>query len=126
MTARSEPRLQSGVLIVQTDPAAGREADFQSWYDGVHIPEILATPGFVHGTRFRRVDAPSTGAGGIADDWRSYLAIYEIRAENLTQAHGQLLDRMQSGQLSRADVFSTTAPYRSQLFERVFTLPGMP
>jgi hypothetical protein len=92
----------------------------------VHIPEILATPGFVHGARFRRVDAPGTDAGGIADDWRSYLAIYEIRAENLAQAHGQLLDRMQSGQLSRSDVFSTTAPYRSQLFERVFTLPDTP
>ena len=126
MTAPGEPQLQSGVLVVQTDPAAGREADFQSWYDGVHIPEILATPGFVQGARFRRVDGAGTGAGAAGDDWRSYLAIYEIRAVNVAAAYGQLLDRMQSGQLSRSDVFSASAPYRSQLFERVFALPSAP
>jgi hypothetical protein len=123
MTPSDKPQLQSGVLVVQTDPAAGREADFHRWYDGVHIPEILATPGFVKGARFRRVDSAGTDAG---DAWRSYLAIYEIEAENLTEAYGRLLDRMHSGQLSRSEVFSATSPYRSQLFERVFRLPGTP
>lgn len=123
MTRSFESQLQSGVLVVQTDPAAGREADFHRWYDSVHIPEILSTPGFVHGARFRRIEGAGTGAG---DDWRSYLAIYQIRAENVADAYGQLMDRMQSGQLSRSDVFSATSPYRSQLFERVFTLPGAP
>ena len=41
------------VLIVETGPAEGRDEDWNSWYDGVHIPEILQKiPGFHAATRF--------------------------------------------------------------------------
>lgn len=31
----------------------GREADFDRWYDDVHLPEVLEVPGIVHGQKFR-------------------------------------------------------------------------
>jgi hypothetical protein len=115
--------MQRGVLLVQTAPVPGREQDFDRWYNTVHVPQILQTPGFVAGTRFRAVTAP--GASPLAaDDWRPYLAVYEIAAPDLAASHAALLGRMRAGELARSDVISAELPYRSQLFERVFHARG--
>ena len=34
-------------LIVFTEPVIGREDEYNEWYDEVHLPEVLATDGFV-------------------------------------------------------------------------------
>jgi hypothetical protein len=111
--------MQRGVLLVQTAPVPGREPDFDHWYNTVHVPQILQTPGFVAGTRFRAVTAPGASPLG-ADDWRPYLALYEIAAPDLAASHAALLDRMRAGELASSDVISTGLPYRSQLFEQIF------
>jgi hypothetical protein len=111
--------MASGILVVQTDPKPGRERDFDDWYNTVHMPEILATPGFVSGARYRHVTSPPSPGG--RDDWRTYLAIYEVVADDLGAAYGGLLGRMHAGELSRSDVLSDASPYRSQFFERIFS-----
>ena len=62
-----------GVLVVMTDPIAGKDDEFNHWYDTVHIPHVLAVPGFAAAQRF------------IAEPWRDgtlqpqrYLALYEL------------------------------------------------
>jgi hypothetical protein len=55
-------------LIVYTDPADGREDDYNAWYDDVHLPEFTALPGVINGRRFK-----VTG-----DAKPQYAAIYEL------------------------------------------------
>jgi hypothetical protein len=60
-----------------TSPVAGREDEFNHWYDDVHMPEVLATPGFVAGQRYAL-------AGPGAEDRPRYLAVYEIETDDLS------------------------------------------
>jgi len=64
-------------LLAFTNPAPGREAEFNHWYDERHVPDLLAVPGFVSAQRFQLTDATGQGSPG----W-SYLALYEIESDD--------------------------------------------
>ncbi|MGH6682444.1 MAG: hypothetical protein ACRECA_00730, partial [Pseudolabrys sp.] len=51
---------QQGILAIFNDCCAGREAEFEAWFQGEHLLERLAVPGFLFG---RRHQAISGGAG---------------------------------------------------------------
>lgn len=72
-------------FIVLTNATAGEDAAFNSWYDGRHLDDVIAIPGFVAAQRFRV--APETA--GKASPWR-YLAIYEIAPEAAEAALAEL------------------------------------
>lgn len=59
-------------FVVFTKPVAGREAEYNQWYDHRHIPDVLAVPGFVSARRFAANN----------EDGRQYLALYEMKAED--------------------------------------------
>jgi hypothetical protein len=44
---------QPGILAIFNDCSAGREAEFESWFQGEHLPERLAVPGFLFGRRHK-------------------------------------------------------------------------
>jgi hypothetical protein len=57
-------------LIAYTSPADGREDDYNTWYDDIHLPEFSALPGVINGRRFK-----------VAGDGKpQYAAIYELSA----------------------------------------------
>ena len=64
-------------LLAFTNPAPGREAEFNRWYDEQHLPDMLAVPGFVSGQRFALSDATGQGKPG----W-TYLAMYELETDD--------------------------------------------
>jgi len=47
-----------GLLAIWNAITPEQEAQFNAWYDGEHIPERLALPGFVQARRYRDTDAP--------------------------------------------------------------------
>jgi len=96
--------MAKGVVVVATRPAsAEHEDEYNRWYDEVHLPEILAIPGFVGARRFR--------APGSAD----YLTIYEIEGDDL-QA---VLAGMATGRAERTttDALATDPPPVVTLYE---------
>lgn len=96
---REENMAKRAVLIVETGPAEGRDEDWNSWYDGVHIPEILEkVPGFHAATRFER--PPGTDIG---PEEQGYCTVYEIEAEDPAASVAALGSGMQSGALTRSD-----------------------
>lgn len=60
------------VLVALVNAVTGREAEFESWYWGTHIPEILKLPGFT-AARCLRLNA---GTGPMAP--HRYATLYEI------------------------------------------------
>jgi hypothetical protein len=70
-------------LLVFSNPVAGREDEYNHWYDTVHMTEVLEVEGFVGCQRFA-VD-PETG-----DAPARYLAIYEIDHDDPTAAFATL------------------------------------
>ena len=61
-------------LIVYTSPAEGREADYNAWYDDVHLAEFSALPGVINGRRFKVAAADATAKP-------VYAAIYETSVD---------------------------------------------
>ena len=68
------------LFVVKSNAQAGREDEYNSWYNNIHLPEILKIDGFLSAQRFaldaaQMLDAQSHG----------YLAIYEIDSKNVAQ-----------------------------------------
>ena len=64
------------VLIVESncsDPA--REAEFNDWYDKIHLPDVLETPGFIRATRYVN-NEPAAGKA-------KFIATYEIETNDI-------------------------------------------
>ncbi len=93
--------MTKGVLMVFSNPAAGREEEFNDWYRRDFLPRVLETPGFVAAQRYRLAEV-QTGVSG-ASPWR-YLAVYEIEADNLEAARDALMARAKSGALPASDL----------------------
>jgi hypothetical protein len=67
-------------FVVMTNPTAGKEDEFNEWYNKQHIPDVLNVPGFVSGQRFQIADAQMSREAGKG---YKYLAIYEIETDDL-------------------------------------------
>ena len=113
--------MQRGILVVQTDAMPGHEREFNAWYDENHVPEILATEGFLLGRRFRAV--PYLTDAGAESGFTKYLAVYDIASTDLVRSYQALLDRFQSGVITPGEFVLKDPPYRSQLFEEVLRRP---
>ena len=61
-----------------TDPA--READYNKWYDTVHLPDVLETPGVTAGYRLVGVDGED----------RKNVAVYEVPDEDVEGAYQRI------------------------------------
>lgn len=73
MTEQNPP--QRALLMTLTNPVEGAEDDYNEWYSGTHLREILAVPGFVRAQRFKLIEEQPGPAG---DPQYRYLAIYHI------------------------------------------------
>ena len=51
MTVETQP----GILAIWNDCRAGREAEFEAWFQGEHLIERLAVPGFLFGRRHEAI-----------------------------------------------------------------------
>jgi len=45
----------NGILAIFNDCVAGREAEFEAWFQGEHLQERLAVPGFLFGRRHQAI-----------------------------------------------------------------------
>ncbi|NMH98228.1 DUF4286 family protein [Pseudonocardia acidicola] len=69
------------VLVVHTRPVEGKDAEFNEWYDTVHLPDVLKVDGFVAAQRYR---AEPSVHGELPEF--PYLAIYQVEADSLPDA----------------------------------------
>jgi hypothetical protein len=63
-------------LLVLSNPTEGQEDEYNAWYDGQHIPDVLKTPGWISAQRFKMTVKVTEGA-----EYR-YLAIYELETDD--------------------------------------------
>ena len=89
-------------LLVFSNPTDGKDSEYNDWYDGQHLPDVLAVPGFVGAQRFR-IGAPDANLPG--SNW-SYLAIYEIEESSFDAAWLELQARSASGVVRPSDAIN--------------------
>ena len=54
-----QEKSQPGILAIWNDVRAGREAEFEAWFQGEHLLERLAVPGFLFGRRHEAISGSS-------------------------------------------------------------------
>jgi hypothetical protein len=98
-----------GIVVVRSRPVSPeREDEFNAWYGGVHLRELLAVPGFVSARRFRRV------SGSEAPE---YLAVYEVEADDLAAPMRELRRRSAAGETTRGAALQMDPPPEVVLYE---------
>ena len=85
-SAMEETRGLLTVFTVATDPA--RVADFQKWYDTIHIPDVVETPGVIAGHRFVGTDE--------GDPNRKYATVYEIAEADVEGVYAKVRETLGS------------------------------
>ncbi|MCW5695002.1 MAG: hypothetical protein KIT48_21800, partial [Pseudolabrys sp.] len=50
---------EPGILAIWNNVAPGREADFETWFQGEHLQERLGVPGFIYGRRHQAISGAS-------------------------------------------------------------------
>jgi hypothetical protein len=83
------------MLVAISNAQPGREDEYSTWYETVHMPEVLALPGFVSAQRF----APAQLS---ADSPNRYMAVYEIEGD-ADAAMGGLMSAVRGGKLNMTD-----------------------
>lgn len=93
------------VVDLDLDPAI--EADWNEWYDEVHLPEIAGCHGFERGTRYIAPEPDEQGR-------RRHLTIYELAGPEAMQT-AEFAERRGLGP------FADRATARTRLYERHLT-----
>ena len=85
------------MMVVQSEAKDGRDDEYNHWYDGQHLADVLAIPGVTGGRRFDAMPG-SVGARGMR-----YLAIYEIDSEDPHAVLAELEKRAADGTMAVSD-----------------------
>jgi hypothetical protein len=85
-------------VMVFSRPIAGKEAEFNAWYDQEHIPDMLSVPGFEAAQRLVTVQA-----GTPTSTLPPYLAIYDVATRDLDATNAEVKRRMTTGVLRKGD-----------------------
>ena len=64
------------VVVVLTEPTAGREQEYNAYYEKQHLDEVLATTGWSSAQRFELVDEQGAACP------LPYLALYELDTDS--------------------------------------------
>jgi hypothetical protein len=68
--------MEKWIIMVEnhiTDPSREKEVD--AWYEKIHMPDLLQTPGYLSAKRYVAKE-PRNGRG-------KYLAVYEVETDNI-------------------------------------------
>lgn len=82
--------MSKSILTVFTNCAAEKEAEFNKWYDEVHVPDILAIEGFTAARRFKLAGPGPQVQTQNGPATAQYLALYEMDSEDTRAAMKRL------------------------------------
>lgn len=106
-----------GKLIVFNEPASPEvEEECNAWYDGDHLPQILASVPTIKGAKRYRI-AP--GQNSSVPGAPRYLAIYDIEADNVIDAFTQLGQAVMDGKVVMTDHIRSDPPSTYLVYEEI-------
>jgi hypothetical protein len=88
------------IMMVLTNPVAGQEDAYNSWYNQEHVPDVVRVNGFCSGQRFRLA---GTGLGNVHPPSHHYRALYEVEADSAEAANAELIEAARGGAISGHD-----------------------
>lgn len=78
-------------FLAFTNPVAGKEAEYNKWYDEHHLIDVINVPGFVSARRFR-LATTQFQFNTVTPAYR-YLALYEIETDDVEGTLQEVVNR---------------------------------
>ncbi|MFN3233671.1 MAG: hypothetical protein ACE363_16145 [Alphaproteobacteria bacterium] len=98
--------MEKHLVIIKSNAVAGREADYEAWYNNIHLGEVLQVPGFLTGQQYRTPPSPDGSPPS-----HSHTAVFEVESDDITATLTQLGEEFASGRMTATDALDTnTAP----------------
>ncbi|MBO0730515.1 MAG: hypothetical protein J2P57_14750 [Acidimicrobiaceae bacterium] len=92
--------MPKGIMYVETRPSSPeRQAEFDKWYDEVHLKEVCGIDGVLSARRYTPID----GEG-------PFVAVYELEADDLGSVIEQLGKKSMSGEIHMSDALQLDPP----------------
>ncbi|MEV0111380.1 hypothetical protein ACWCPQ_20690 [Nocardia sp. NPDC001965] len=92
--------MPKGILYVESRPSSAAEVEeYHRWYTETHIGEMLGVDGIVSARRLE----PIAGDG-------SFIALYEIEADDLAAVQARMGERARSGEMSKPVAVQSDPP----------------
>ena len=106
--------MAKGILYVESRPSSPAElAEYHRWYAGTHIREMLQIDGIVSARRLE----PITEDG-------SFIALYEIEADDLHAVQRQMNEHARSGAMSKPVAVQSDPPPTVRMLREISTHPS--
>jgi hypothetical protein len=116
--SREENPMPKGVFVVLSSAATPEQDEaLNSWYDDVHLPEVLEVPGIVSARRFKVASAQATDDASLGSD-EVYLAIYELDGDFEAVA-ADVPRRATDGTFTMTDTIRADTPPRAVIYEEI-------
>lgn len=107
--------MTKGILVVLSEPADGKEQEYNDWYDTTHGPEIIALDGFTAYSRYKMAPAQPGSNEGMP----GYCAVYEIDSDDLMGTVAGIGAAVAAGKVQMADVIKRDPAPTMILYEEV-------
>lgn len=91
------------VMVVQSRPKPGREAEYNHWYDSAHFQDVCAIPGVTGGRRFAATPMMMGGDG------LDYLTLFELDVDDPAAVLAEMGRRSQDGTWQSSDALDAPA-----------------
>lgn len=104
--------MEKYVVMIKSNAAPGRDADYEDWYNNIHLDEILRLPGFVSGRQFR-----VRNENGVEHSAFSHVALFEIESEDVDATLGNLRSTFTSGAMTLTDALDVTKASERSIFQ---------
>jgi hypothetical protein len=92
-------------LVVMSNPVAGREAEYDDWYQNSHLQQMIDVPGVVSAQRYRPAEILSVR------EPVKFLTIYEVETNDIKAFLQELLGRARAGKVTSSDTMQADSVY---------------
>jgi hypothetical protein len=89
-------------MVVMSRPTAGREDEYNEWYQNVHLGELVALPGIKSARRFKH------SRNLVEGEAYPYMSIYEIETDDIDAVLDSLRGTAEKGLLTMTDAIDLT------------------
>ena len=89
-------------MVVSSYPVAGREAEYNDWYQNIHLGELVSLKGFVSARRFR------LAAKLVEGEAAPYMAIYEIETDDVEAVLEHLKNEAYNSRINMSEAIDTS------------------
>jgi hypothetical protein len=104
--ATAPPAAQTYFFLVFNSPVAGKEAEYNQWYNEQHAPDVVSVPGFVSAQRFVYNEVQLRE---VALKKPKYLVMYKIVTADLPAVLAEVKRRLSTGETRVSNTLDPTS-----------------